>query len=672
MTSNHLAQTVRSETRGIATAFRSLGWRFWASYGLLFLPILAAAFDLGPVGFYLPLALVAMAVLALRSEAIARIAGEIGWAEPVSEMPERIPEPAAGPGRRSAGPAGRKPTEDVESVEIGAWAGSDPSDDSSSDVLAPRDDRPAATQPADDVYSVEIGEGDGIDDPDDSVIGEVALRDAGARDRPALPARLPIVFSLLVFVPLVGGLAVLFHDLWPGGWATAGALTLDAVCRSQVFFDLFEVFHIRFGPAPETWAGATVLFLAQLLLDVVFAVLVIQVVVAVWRRAAGLGAAEDPVAGFLDAVHDRDAGAAQRHALALRDALGETVDVLAARVNEGGEHGEVARQALAGLEPFASRHLAMRSPGLARQIQAEGARAQGTAGGPVPVRPGTVVLLAAGLVVGAVVPFFLPPWPGLLLAGVTTAVLGAMMVHPVGWITWLENRGVLRVAGPAPTVRRSIRWVLALLPLAVASSTALFHAAAHALPGALTGAEDVNYLSAFAFSAENLTRTAVLADIATVYHLEVTDLDSGSALGCLLTFGVRLVFSLGVLALAVGVVMNWIQYRIRGRARYDLPPRTDRYLVEQARGCGPDTPARIGFYWAALRRMLQTELENLANAPGAAYASAEQMWSLFFPGRVPDENDAIELEMDAETEDWIQDAVKNQERDTRRREGDDA
>lgn len=195
------------------------------------------------------------------------------------------------------------------------------------------------------------------------------LRLVRTPDATAVVRYLPRLHGILLiglYIPALASLFLLIGHHYPTvlpvtNWREAWALTLDNLIRTELFFDVFESFHLALSGEPEGFAGQTILFLSRLLLNLAFARLVIEILVGAWGQATGRGSGDDALSRLREAVGVGDVREIQLHAGQLQQSLGAAVDDLARQAE--GDRSEVAaaRQGLGAMRPFALPYLRRRA-----------------------------------------------------------------------------------------------------------------------------------------------------------------------------------------------------------------------------------------------------------------------------------------------------------------------
>src|SRR5262245_38659032 len=131
---------------------------------------------------------------------------------------------------------------------------------------------------------------------------------------PLLVGVLPLLVTLVllpIYLITTAGLFLALDRHTPevvqtNGLAGALLLTVDVVLQAAVFFDLFEVFHLRAANDPVTWSGSAVLFAVRIILDVVLIEVFARTLYAAMYRVKGLGRGEDKLFRLKESLETKD------------------------------------------------------------------------------------------------------------------------------------------------------------------------------------------------------------------------------------------------------------------------------------------------------------------------------------------------------------------------------
>lgn len=439
---------------------------------------------------------------------------------------------------------------------------------------------------------------------------------------PYLPQLITLLALPLYLLSMAGVFATTLNDGASGtrlAWPAVLALSLDNVVRTELFFDLFEIFHVRFGPPPGDLISRTTVFVTRLLLDLTFGKLAIRLLHAAYYRSRGLGRGEDTLYRLRDALRGRDAAGTEHYARSVGESLRAAVDGLLGHWRAGGLHGERAGRCLASLREWALPYLERRARLTAGDERAgvEADRAALQAAGPppppAPPRPWLAALFYLALLAWAAVPFRLPDGPALALAVPLVLLLSWCLVTTRAWLDRLVAWRLLAPVDPARLPLAVAGLALCLVPPLMAGQARLFQVTAQVVPGLFgeTPGATVNVLSALGFVVDNLTRTQLFVDVANIYQLRVVPLEQDGLIGGLLTLFVRTTYSLGVLGVLTAFAAAWFN-RLRGFA---VTPNAELRLREEAEECGPQADRLAGFHYTEIRTFLRGQMDRHAGDP---------------------------------------------------------
>ena len=430
---------------------------------------------------------------------------------------------------------------------------------------------------------------------------------------PYLPQLITLLTVPLSFLCMVGFFARTFTNLETGQpvpWSDALFLAVDNVVRTELFFDTFEIFHVRFGFEVSDFTGLTIIFVSRLLLDIAFAKLAIQILSAAYFRARGLGRGEDKLFQLKKALQREDVAEARLLAKSVGDSLREAVEALLAHRAAGGPEGERAWRCLVTMKEFALPYLERQTHTAAgaegerlRQVVRELRDAEPAAEPNRASRFWLLPLLGLALTGAVVGLFWLAPLPALAASVALAMLLAWMVVGARGWLDRLVGWHALPAPAPNRLPLAVAGWALALLPLLAVADARLFQAAPEVVPGVFgaTPAQEVDYPSALGFVLENLTRTQIFVDTANIYGLKVVQLEQAGLAGGLLTLFVRTVFSLGIIGVLVAFAAVWFNRVFR---RFAVTPNAELALRSEADECGPHAPLLVGYHYREIRDYL--------------------------------------------------------------------
>jgi tetratricopeptide (TPR) repeat protein len=433
-------------------------------------------------------------------------------------------------------------------------------------------------------------------------------------DGPEVVPYLPQLLTLLAGPPYLLAMLVLFArtaEVFPGvlptaGWLDALLLALDNFLRTQIFFDAAECFHLRLDGRVHGLPGASLVFVSRFLMDLVFIKLAVQLLNAVWFRARGLGRGQDVLFALKQEIDAGDVPRIKDLSQQVGDSLRAAVDTLCRYEEEGGDRTAMAWRCLVTLRDYALPYLKARhraATGKERERFAmlierlENAPATEE---PTPTRSLPLLVLAAGLLVGVALTFALSGTAALAIAAVLAALASWMVAGSRGWIDRLVRWRVLAPSTPDRLARLQLRWALCLLPVLVAVWSRLLQLVAGPAPGIFSGTAggEVNYASALVFVLENLLHTQIFVDTFQIYGLRIADLRQEGGLGGLLTFLLRLVLNLGIIALAVSFGMVWFNRVFR---KFAVSPNAELALRQEADECGPQAAVLVGYHLREVR-----------------------------------------------------------------------
>ncbi len=131
-------------------------------------------------------------------------------------------------------------------------------------------------------------------------------------------------------------------------------MVVDNICRCSLFFDGFEIFHLRFGPEPIGWAPVTIVFLTRLLLSFGFVKLGFSLLSAAYYRTLGFEASDDKLSKIHGALRKSDLGELRYLCRGVGQTMSETFDELRRRDVEGGENAAISRKLLVVMKTTAA------------------------------------------------------------------------------------------------------------------------------------------------------------------------------------------------------------------------------------------------------------------------------------------------------------------------------
>ncbi len=151
-----------------------------------------------------------------------------------------------------------------------------------------------------------------------------------------------------------------------------------------------------------------------------------------------------------------------------------------------------------------------------------------------------------------------------------------------------------------------------MVPLLVIAWARIFEAAAAFAPGifAPIPPEDINYPSTLVFVLENLLHTQIFVDTFEIYGVRLAELRHAGFLGGLLTFLMRLVFNLGIIAVLVSFGMIWFNRILRA---FKVSPNAELVLRQEVAECGPQAGLLVGFHYREIRDFLVEAMRQQRN-----------------------------------------------------------
>jgi hypothetical protein len=183
-----------------------------------------------------------------------------------------------------------------------------------------------------------------------------------------------------------------------------------------------------------------------------------------------------------------------------------------------------------------------------------------------------------------------------------------MLAGSRGWIDRLVGWRVLQPSMPNRLARLQLHWALCVLPLLVVSWSRAFQLAALPLPSIFSGADEVvNFPSALVFVLENLVHTQIFVDTFEVYGMRIADLHQQGFAGGLLTFLLRLVLNVGVIALLVSLGMVWFNWVFR---KFPVSPNAELTLRQEVYECGPHAAMLVGYHLREVRDFLMDQIKK--------------------------------------------------------------
>lgn len=435
------------------------------------------------------------------------------------------------------------------------------------------------------------------------------------------------------------------YTLAPVTWTNALGLAVDNVLYTQIFFDFFECFHIRFGPRPVGALAPTLVFLVRTLLDIAFIKLTVQLIRAAYFRALDFGRGGDLVAQTQAACTNEDVSAVRLHSRDVGQSVRAAADDLRLHAEGNGPQGEQARLGLRAMKDFAIAHFESRA---LTQLGDERLRTEAlvdqltTDDGPGPEpKPtpwyGRLLLLViyvalAGLTYLAWRLTAVASWP--LTAGLVV-LQGWFLVRPRWWLDRLDAWGVLPSPSPARLPFRVLLWLAALTPLFLVNAAEVVYLVGRQVPEVFHAAtaDDVTPAAAGEFVLENLLRAQIFADTVEIYNVRVVDLHQEGLLGGTLTFLLRLVFNIGLLAVLVPFLLERFNRWFRG---VQTRPDAELLLRREARACGPHSALLVAYYFGQVRDWFVEAMNANQDRPALLAALAASGFVRDFQARYPD------------------------------------
>jgi hypothetical protein len=470
-------------------------------------------------------------------------------------------------------------------------------------------------------------------------------------DGPEVVPYISQALAILLFPPFFSAMASLFQSLTPyveglhaTSWPIALALTVDNILYTAIFFDFFECFRVRFAPRPDGALAPSIVFAVRTLLDVAFIKLTVQLIRAAYFRALDFGRGGDLVAQTQEACDNEDVSAARLHSREVGHSVRAGADDLRAHAEASGEQADQAWLGLRAMKAYAIAHFedrALTQLGEERAhtdaLVAKLKKDQGPEPNPQPVTWGgrIVLILAYALLAGLTyLAWYVPPaesWP---LSTVLALLQGWFLVRPRWWLDRLDAWRILPSPSPAWLPFRILIWLLLLTPLFVVNSSEVIWLAGRAAPAAF-GAESADKVTpgaALEYVVENLLRTQIFLDVLQIYNVKLQHLVPAQPLGGALTFLLRLVFNIGLLAVLVPFLLERFNHWFRG---IKTRPDAELLLRREARTCGPHSALLVAYYFRQVRDWFVEAMNEHREQPALLGALGASGFVRDFQARYP-------------------------------------
>ncbi len=471
-------------------------------------------------------------------------------------------------------------------------------------------------------------------------------------DGPEVVPYLSQAVTILLGPTFFLALTVLFHAATPylpglgaTTWPAAFGLAIDNFLYTQLFFDFFECFHLRLMPRPVGAAAATLIFIVRTLLDVAFIKLAAQLIRAAYFRSLDLGRGGDPIALVRDACQNKDIATARLHSREVGRSVRAAADDLRTHREAGGPQAERAELGLRAMKDFAINHFEDK---IDTQLGDERARTAlfieqlKADSGPEPtIKPIRLIhlfylaccyLVLAGLTYVAWVAPLATSWP---LSVLLALVLAWMLIRPRRWLDRFDVWRILPAGSPGWLPVRILLWLAFLTPLFLFTSAELLVLVGRAVPSAfgLSSAAEITHPGGVLFVAENLLRTQIFADTVEIYDLSFHHLQQEGLLGGTLTFLLRLVFNIGLLAVLVPFFTEQFNRLFRG---LKTRPDAELLLRREARACGPQSARLVAYYFRQVRDWFVEAMAEYQDDPKILGALAGSGFVRDFQARYPE------------------------------------
>ncbi len=442
----------------------------------------------------------------------------------------------------------------------------------------------------------------------------------GREVAPYLPQLITLLAGPAYFVAMIilfVQAATAFPGILPtAGWLDALLLSLDNFVRTEIFFNAAECFHLRFDGEVEDRFGKSLVFISRLPMDLAFIKLAVQLLNAAYYRAQDQGRGEDILFTINQEIKAGDVPRVKELCQEVGDSLRDAVDTLRHDWEEAGDKSAMAWRCLVTMKDYAIPYLNTRYRAATGDERERIAKLiDRLENAPVedekqpPTRPWLLIVLAAGLVLGAAVSFVLSGAAALVITALITALASWMVAGSRGWIDRLVRWRVLLPSTPNRLVWLQVRWALCLLPLLLIAWSRLFQLVAGSAPCVFGGAdlEEVNYPSTLIFVLDNLRHMQIFVTIFEIYGIRIADLHQEGFLGGLLVFLLRLVLNVGIIGLLMSFRSVWFNRVFR---KFAVSPNAELALRQEAAECGPQAAALVGYHLDEIRSFLVKQMKN--------------------------------------------------------------